>query len=107
MNNNIKKGVLGCKIKIFILRTIVKHPAVKILNFSDKEIKIKEQPYLVFANHTYAMDPIFIVKTMKRYVRFVMSDHVMRSGPVGKFYKFLDSPIIFEREIFLSRSCAH
>ncbi len=98
MNKNIKKEVLRSKILIFTLRTIVKHPAVKILRFSDKEIKIKNQPYLVFANHTYALDPIFIIKTMKRYVRFVMSDHVIRSGIVGKIYNFLDTPIIFERE---------
>ena len=98
MKKNISKGILGKKVLIFIVRTIVKGPAVRILKFSDKEFKIKAQPYLVFANHTYALDPIFIVKTMKRYVRYVMSDHVMRSGFVGKIYKFLDSPIIFERE---------
>lgn len=98
MKKNITKGILGKKVLIFIVRTIVKGPAVRILKFSDKEFKIKAQPYLVFANHTYALDPIFIVKTMKRYVRYVMSDHVMRSGFVGKIYKFLDSPIIFERE---------
>lgn len=98
MKNKLTKGVCRAKILVFTLRTIVKHPAVKILRFSDKEIKIKEQPYLVFANHTYALDPIFIIKTMKRYVRFVMSDHVIRSGFVGKIYNFLDAPIIFERE---------
>lgn len=96
--NHITKGVRRGKFLIFTLRTIVKHPAVKILRFSDKEVRIKEQPYLVFANHTYAFDPVFIVKTLKRYVRFVMSDHVIRSGIVGKIYNFLDAPIIFERE---------
>ena len=99
MKNNVKKGVLRGKILIFTLRTIVKRPAVKILRFSDsKEIKIKEQPYLVFANHSDALDPVFIIKTMKRYVRYVISDHVMRMGTVGKIYNFLDAPIIFERE---------
>ena len=100
MSKNLRKGVLRSQLLIFTLRTIVKRPAVKILRFTDKEVKIKpkDMPYLVFANHTYALDPIFIIKTMKRFVRFVMSDHVIRSGVVGKIYIFLDTPIIFERE---------
>ncbi len=98
MKNNIKKGVLRGKILIFTLRTLIKRPAVKILQFSDKERKINDQPYLVFANHSDAIDPAYIIKTTKRYVRFVMSDHVMRMGLVGKLYNFLDAPIIFERE---------
>lgn len=98
MQNNIKKGILGKKILIFVARTILKGPAVRILKFTDTEYKVNEQPYLVFANHSDAIDPAYIIKTMKRYVRFVMSDHVMRSGFIGKVYNFLDAPIIFERE---------
>ena len=98
MNNNIKKGVLRGKLLIFALRTVVKHPAVKILQFHDKEVRIKDKPYLVFANHSDAIDPAYIIKTTKKYVRFVMSDHVMRSGIVGKIYNLLDAPIVFERE---------
>lgn len=98
MKKNIRKGVLKGQILIFVLRNIIKPPAVRILKFTDKEHKIKEQPYLVFANHSDAIDPAYILKTMRRYVRFVMSDHVMRMGIVGKLYKFIDSPIIFERE---------
>lgn len=100
MNNDIKKGVLRGKILIFTLRTILKGPAVRILKFSDTELKIKKKdmPYLVFANHSDAIDPAYIVKTMRRYVRFVMSDHVMRMGIIGKLYNFIDAPIVFERE---------
>ena len=83
---------------IFILRSILKRPAVRILNFSDTEQKINDQPYLIFANHSDAIDPAYIVKTTKRYVRFVMSDHVMRMGIIGKIYNFIDAPIVFERE---------
>ncbi len=100
MKNNIKKGVLRGKIMVFTARTILKGPAVRILKFSDTELKLKKKdmPYLVFANHSDAIDPAYIVKTMRRYVRFVMSDHVMRMGIVGKLYNFIDAPIIFERE---------
>ncbi len=98
MGNNIKKGVLKGKILIFVLRNIIKGPAVRILKFSDTEHKINDQPYLVFANHSDVIDPAYIIKTMKRYVRFVMSDHVMRMGIIGKLYNFIDAPIIFERE---------
>ena len=100
MKNNIKKGVLRGKILIFTLRTILKGPAVRILKFSDTELKIKKKdmPYLVFANHSDAIDPAYIIKTMRRYVRFVMSDHVMRMGIIGKIYNFIDAPIVFERE---------
>ncbi len=100
MSDSIKKGVTRGKILIFTLRTILKGPAVRILHFTDKEHKIpkKDMPYLVFANHSDAIDPAYIVKTMRRYVRFVMSDHVMRMGIIGKLYNFVDAPIIFERE---------
>ena len=98
MKNKTTKGVLRGKILIRIFRTLVKRPAVKALQFSDKEIRIKDKPYLVFANHSDAIDPAYIVKTTKYYVRFVMSDHVMRMGIVGKLYKLLDAPIVFERE---------
>lgn len=100
MNKNIKKGVTRGKILIFTLRTILKGPAVRILKFSDTEYKLKKKdmPYLVFANHSDAIDPAYIVKTMRRYVRFVMSDHVMRMGIIGKIYNFIDAPIVFERE---------
>ena len=98
MNNKTTKGVLRGKILLRIFRTLVKRPAVKALQFSDKEIRIKDKPYLVFANHSDAIDPAYIVKTTKYYVRFVMSDHVMRMGIVGKLYNLLDAPIVFERE---------
>lgn len=98
MNNNITKGVLRGRILVRLMRTIVKIPAVKILQFSDKEVRIKDRPYLVFANHSDTIDPAYIIKTTKHYVRFVMSDHVMRMGLIGKLYKLLDAPIVFERE---------
>lgn len=98
MKNNLKKGVLRSKIVISIMRTLIKVPAVKILKFSDKEVRIKDKPYLIFANHSDTIDPAYIIKTTKHYVRFVMSDHVMRMGLIGKLYNFLDAPIVFERE---------
>ncbi len=98
MKKDIKKGVLRGKILISVLRTLVKVPAVKILKFTDTEYRIKEKPYLIFANHSDTLDPAYIIKTTKKYVRFVMSDHVMRSGFVGKIYNLLGAPIVFERE---------
>lgn len=98
MKNNVKKGVPRAKILIALMRAVVKIPAVKALEFHDTEVRIKDTPYLVFANHTHVFDPAFIIKTTKKYVRFVMSDHVMRSGIVGKLYNLLDAPIVFERE---------
>ncbi len=98
MKDNLKKGVLRSKIVISIMRTLIKVPAVKILKFSDKEVRIKDNPYLIFANHSDTIDPAYIIKTTKHYVRFVMSDHVMRMGLIGKLYNFLDAPIVFERE---------
>ena len=98
-NRNITKGVGRARLTVFILRSLIKVPAVRALKYHDNgEVRIKKQPYLVFANHSDAMDPVYIIKTLKRYVRFVMSDHVMRSGLVGKIYNFLDCPIVFERE---------
>ncbi len=98
MKNNVKKGVIRAKTLIAIMRAVVKRPAVKALEFNDTEVVIKDTPYLIFANHTHSFDPAFIIKTTKKYVRFVMSDHVMRSGIVGKLYNLLDAPIVFERE---------
>lgn len=40
--------------------------------------------FIVIANHSDALDPIYVLCSLKRYIRFVMGDHVI-FNPVVKF----------------------
>lgn len=41
--------------------------------------------FIVIANHSDALDPIYVLCSLKKYIRFVMGDHVI-FNPVVKFF---------------------
>ncbi len=94
----IKKDALRSKTVFFILRNLIGFPVCKTVNFTYKRMKIKEQPFIIFSNHTDTIDPAFLVVSTRRHIRFVMSDHVTRIPKYKKILDFLNSPIIFRRE---------
>lgn len=50
-----------------------------------KRYKPKHKNFIVISNHSDALDPIYILCSLKKYVRFVMGDHVI-FNPVVKFF---------------------
>lgn len=49
-----------------------------------KRYKPKNKNFIVISNHSDALDPIYILCSLKKYVRFVMGDHVA-FNPIVKF----------------------
>lgn len=50
-----------------------------------KRYRPKHKSFIVISNHSDALDPIYILCSLKKYVRFVMGDHVI-FNPVVKFF---------------------
>ncbi len=56
-----------------------------IVNAKVKKYKPKNKNFIVIANHSDGMDPIYITCSLKRYIRFVAGDHVV-FNPWVKFF---------------------
>ena len=67
-------------------------------NFRGKTVKIKEQPFLFFANHVENLDPGYEFLCVRRYIKYVISDHLVRKKFGQLFAGFFFTPIINHRE---------
>lgn len=67
-------------------------------NFRGKTIKIKEQPFLFFANHVENLDPGYEFLCVRRYIKYVISDHLVRRSFGKKFADFFFKAIVNHRE---------
>ncbi len=93
-----KEGYLRSKTILFLLRNIIGIPVQRSVDYKYEKRKVKKQPFLIFSNHTDTIDPAFLVVTIRRHMRFVMSDHVTRIPKYRNILTFLNNPIIFKRE---------
>lgn len=67
-------------------------------NFRGKTVKIKEQPFLFFANHVENLDPGYEFLCVRRYIKYVISDHLVRRNFGKKFADFFFKAIVNHRE---------
>ena len=58
----------------------------------------REKTFLLVANHNDKLDPIYEMVHLGRYIRYVASDHVVRSGIFGKLINFFATPIVKHRD---------
>lgn len=65
----------------------------KIEHFSFTPYSPKSDTFILVANHTTMMDPVYEAIAFKEYLRFVASDHLLRMGAWGKFIKFCVNPV--------------
>lgn len=93
----MRKGYLKSRVVVMTLLRICKPIAFKILNAEMEYYKPKNKTFLLISNHTDALDPGFIMGGMNRYIRFVASDHVTRTPPLGPFIKLFGGCIIKRR----------
>src|SRR5690554_5945667 len=52
-----------------------------------------EGPYLVYANHNYDLDPVFVQLSFKDMLYFVASEHIFRVGLASRLLIYLFDPI--------------
>lgn len=63
-----------------------------------KRYKPKHKNFIVISNHSDALDPIYIICSLKKYVRFVMGDHVIFNPWVKFFLKTMLGWIVKGRD---------
>lgn len=63
-----------------------------------KRYRPKHKNFIVISNHSDALDPIYILCSLKKYVRFVMGDHVIFNPWVKFFLKTMCGWIVKGRD---------
>lgn len=94
MTYNVKKGYLRNKASVWLGRHIFGPGILKKCNATIEHYTPKHDAFIIIANHTHTMDPGFEILSLKRYIRFVSADFLMRNK-WGKFaFKTLGGSII-------------
>lgn len=91
---NYKSGALRGKFFYFIGRNLIGDALLKLREFKGERYKIGNEPFLLFANHADNLDPAYEIVTLRKYIRFVMSDHLINNPFIRVFLKITASPII-------------
>ena len=93
------------KLKIFINKSCVN--VVRFFGFwivlliahaKVKKYIPQNKNFIVIANHSDALDPIYILCSLRRYVRYVMGDHVIFNPIVSFFLKTMCGWIVKGRD---------
>lgn len=87
------KGIKRNKFAYSAARFLFGRLLMKKYDFKFEPYTPKNQIFILVANHTTPMDPLFEGIAFKQYLRFVASEHLLRKGFVAKTIKFLVNPI--------------
>ncbi len=83
--SNAKKGLLKNKFFIAVGRVVLKIPVLGFCKAKVESYKPKHDTFIVIANHTDFMDPGYQMFSIKKYIRFVCADHVIRDVKILDF----------------------
>ncbi|MBR4235441.1 MAG: 1-acyl-sn-glycerol-3-phosphate acyltransferase [Clostridia bacterium] len=87
------KGLLRNRSVHVVLRIFLT-PYFKIRNrFHYKKYKPQDSTFLLLTNHNSTVDHFLNAIAVKGYIRFVVSDHLLRKGFLSKLLRFLVNPI--------------
>lgn len=101
MDKNKIKARIGFNYNRFIVKTValaLGKKAMKLNHASVERYKPKTKKFIAVANHTEALDPVYLTMALGRYIRYVAGDHTIRSKK-GWMYKYLAGVIIKHREL--------
>lgn len=94
----IRKGFRRSQFIIFAARNIIGPPFKKICGIECEKVRIKEEPFILMANHGHNFDAAAELVGIRNFMRFVMSDHLTRKPVMRVLLNFLATPIIYHRE---------
>ena len=94
----IRKGFRRSQFIIFVARNIIGPPFKKICDIECDKVRIKEEPFILMANHGHNLDAAAELAGIRNFMRFVMSDHLTRKPIMRVLLNFLATPIIYHRE---------
>ena len=93
----IRKGYRRSQFIIFAARNIIGPPFKKICDIECDKVRIKEEPFILMANHGHNLDAAAELAGIRNFMRFVMSDHLTRKPIMRVMLNFLATPIIYHR----------
>lgn len=94
----IRKGFRRSQFIIFAARNIIGPAFKKICDIECDKVRIKEEPFILMANHGHNFDAAAELAGIRNFMRFVMSDHLTRKPIMRVMLNFLATPIIYHRE---------
>ena len=100
MNNERRKTRKGYRFNAITTMTAIGLLKKKVINDNNVHLdyhKPKHKTFILICNHTEAFDPGYEMAALKRYVRFVSSDHVLRMN-VGWVFTKIGGVIIKYRD---------
>ena len=86
------------KVGMSVILTVIGLPVVKIRHYHYEPYKPKHKTFLLIANHSDILDPDYEMVHLRRYIRYVASDHVVRQGLFGKLVQLFGTPIVKHRD---------
>lgn len=86
------------KVCMGVILTVIGVPVVKARHYHYEPYKPKHDTFLLLANHNDILDPDYEMVHLRRYIRYVASDHVVRQGLFGKLVQFFGTPIVKHRD---------
>lgn len=81
------------------VRTTLGRAALKYCNAEIEQYKPKHKAFIVIGNHADGMDPGYELIAFKRYIRFVISDHLARNNFTEYLLKRVAGVIVKHREV--------
>ncbi len=93
-----RKGYHRSKFIVFAARNIIGPPFKKMCGIECDKVRIKEEPFILMANHGHNFDAAAELAGVRNFMRFVMSDHLTRKPIMRVLLNFLATPIIYHRE---------
>jgi 1-acyl-sn-glycerol-3-phosphate acyltransferase len=86
------------KVCMSVILTVIGVPVVKARRYHYAPYQPKNDTFLLIANHNDILDPDYEMVHLRRYIRYVASDHVVRQGLFGKLVQFFGTPIVKHRD---------
>ncbi len=90
MNSEIKKIRRGYRFNAVVTTTLINLLKKKVIENNNVHLEYRKpehKTFLLIANHTETFDPGYEMAALKRYIRYVSSDHVLRMKASWVFTK--------------------
>ncbi len=96
--NTVRKGYRRSQFIVFAARNIIGSVFKKKFDIDCNKVRLNEQPFILMANHGDNLDAATEILSVRRFMRFVVSDHLTRKPIMRLFLNFVATPIVYHRE---------
>lgn len=86
------------KSAVNVARFIAGRLTLKICHAKVKKYKPTHDTFIVISNHSDGLDPVYELCTFKKYIRIVMSDHIVNNPVLNVLFRKISGFIIRDRE---------